>query len=296
MEELLTDKVVRLADEAGFRIGAKASIPRRSAALVPVPAVIHEDVRMVLASDFPKGLYAHQAEAIRAVSEGSDICIATATASGKSHVFIAAGADLLKREPSSKVVAFYPARALIQDQIQKWKTFVERLGLSVGYIDGGIPMAERMGILQRSHVVLLTPDVAHAWLMNHLGEPQIRDFMHRIRLVILDEAHVYEGVFGTNMAYFIRRFQVAAGSHQLICSTATVGDPVRFIRDLTGRGVRVWIAEDDRSDIPAKCIMVARPAQQRLFDGTVHLLTKMAEKGLGRFLAFSVRGGQWSRW
>jgi DEAD/DEAH box helicase domain-containing protein len=51
----------------------------------------------------------------------------------------------------------------------------------------------------------MTPDVAHAWLMSHLGTKEVALFLHDLGLLILDEAHVYDGAFGTNMAYFLRR-------------------------------------------------------------------------------------------
>ena len=37
----------------------------------------------------------------------------------------------------------YPERALLQDQIEKWKGFVEELRIKVGYIDGVVPIEYR---------------------------------------------------------------------------------------------------------------------------------------------------------
>ena len=174
----------------------------------------------------------------------------------------------------------------IQDQIAKWENILAPLKLRFGYIDGSIPTEARPQILSTSRVVLMTPDVAHAWLMSHLGEREAATFMAGLRLLILDEAHVYEGVFGTNMAYFLRRFQVASGQHQVICSTATLGRPDDFVQQLTGRQPRSFGHREDYSSIPPKTILLAKEIAGKSFESMVSLLVSLAQAERGRFLAF----------
>ena len=121
-------------------------------------------------------------------------------------MFITFAIAVLTRETDAKALAFYPARALIQDQIGKWQEAVRGTKLRVALIDGGIALDARAEILRTSDILLMTPDVAHAWMMSRLSEPDIRRFLSHLRLLVLDEAHVYEGVFGTNMAYFLPMF------------------------------------------------------------------------------------------
>ena len=64
----------------------------------------------------------------------------------------------------------------------------------------------------------MTPDVAHAWLMSNLKVLGIRSFLGNIKFLILDEAHIYEGVFGTNMACFLRRLQAASKPQRIFTS------------------------------------------------------------------------------
>src|SRR6266571_1745119 len=135
-------------------------------------------------------------------------------------------------------------------------------------------------------VVLMTPDVAHAWLMSHLADRYVAQFMRRLQLLVLDEAHVYEGVFGTNMAYFLRRLQVIAGGFRIICSTATVGKPADFVNQLTGRHPVSFGRDRDCSKIPEKTILLAKETAGKPFDSTVALLTELARAESGRFLAF----------
>jgi DEAD/DEAH box helicase domain-containing protein len=278
--------VAKIATEAGFQIIEHVRLPGREPEYVQVPLRLHGGVRDYLNSHYPRGLYAHQAQAIEAALDGSDVCLSTSTASGKSLVFLAVAADLLQRDQSVRVLALYPARALIQDQTDKWAAVLNSIGMHHGYIDGGVPAERRLGILRASQVVLMTPDVAHAWLLSHLGEKEVSAFLARVRLLVLDEAHVYEGVFGTNMAYFLRRLQVASGPHQLICSTATLGRPADFVSQLTGRQPRSFSLEDDRSATPPKTILLAKEIGGKPFDSIVNLLGRLGRAQRGRFLAF----------
>jgi len=278
--------IVRLAETAGFEIVGRVQLPGRKAKYQSVPSRLTEAVRHLLASSYPNGLFTHQAKSIEAILEGRDVCLSTSTASGKSLAFIAAAAHILREESSARVLALYPARALIQDQISKWEAILEPLGIRLGYIDGGVPPELRPDILRCSRVVLMTPDVAHAWLMSHLRESAVSGLVSQLRLLVLDEAHVYEGVFGTNMAYFLRRLEVVSGRHQLICSTATLGSPAGFIRQLTGREVVSFDANADGSPSSPKTILHAMGSAGDNFARTAQLLVALAHAEGGRFLAF----------
>jgi DEAD/DEAH box helicase domain-containing protein len=196
-----------IAQQSGYQILGHERLASRQAKFLPIPSDLHESVRNLIAESYPDGLYGHQAEAIDTGLNGDDICLATSTASGKSLVYMVLAADMILRDNHSKVIAFYPARALIQDQLGKWEAILKPLNLNFGFVDGSLPMQKRLPVLERSRVVLMTPDVAHAWLMSNLNVREISSFLGNIKLLILDEAHIYEGVFGTNMAYFLRRFQ-----------------------------------------------------------------------------------------
>jgi DEAD/DEAH box helicase domain-containing protein len=280
------EAVVRLLTAAGFEVADRHEANPRVPQLRPIPAAMHRRVSEVLERGYPDGLYRHQAEAMSAAINGQDVVLATATASGKSLVFMSMAAHIVSGDATSRVLALYPAKALIQDQLMKWRDFLEPLGIRFTYIDGDVPVADRTERLERAHVALLTPDVAHAWLMSNLHEPTVRTYLERLRLMILDEAHVYEGAFGTNMAFLLRRLQVASGDHQLICSTATLGEPANFVELLTGKRPVSFGAAEDGAPAQGKTILRAT-CTGRPFDATVQVLTRMAEAGTGRFLAFA---------
>ena len=285
------EQVIEMAEEAGFEIGERAELLPREAKPAGVPQCLHPAVVQYLSEKYPKGLYSHQAEAIQTSIHGEDVCITTATASGKTDVYTAVAADIVLRDPNARVLALYPARALIQDQLTKWSNY-RTLGLAVGYIDGGVAMEQRPGILLGNRILLMTPDVAHAWLLNRAGTAEIAQFLENLRLLILDEAHVYEGVFGTNMAYFLRRLRSAAGtSYRVITTTATLGEPQEFISKLTGRTAKCFTNANDGSVVPPKTLLLARGAG---FSDATKLLQNLASQGKARFLPLPTPGNRWN--
>ena len=253
--------IKQIVEQSELEILNEVSLPGQMPKYAPVPSDIHPEVRDALIRSYPQGLYSHQAQGLRLVLDGNDLCLATPTASGKSLVFMTATTDCLKHDPEAKTLALYPAKALIQDQLEKWTSALKPMGLAPGYIDGAVPTYERPRLLEKYRVILMTPDVAHAWFMSNLQQKEVRDFLTRLRLLILDEAHVYDGVFGTNMAYFVRRLLAISRIERVISSTATIGEPGDFIERLTGRPPAVLNEEDNGAVSPRKTILLARPVR-----------------------------------
>jgi len=274
-----------LAD-AGYTVAGRHHIDSRAARHAPVPEGLHPTVAERLATLHPDGLYLHQARALRIHLAGDDVCVSTGTASGKSLTFMAAATHTLRSDPAARVLVMYPAKALIQDQLIHWKRFLEPLDMRLAVIDGSVPVRERKELLMRRRLVLMTPDVVHAWLMGHLADPAIRAFRESLRLVVLDEAHVYDGVFGTNMAFLLRRLQAVSGPFRLLSSTATLGDPSGFMQELTGRFHEIVGTEDEGARRHGKDILLVRRTRPDGVDGAPELLRRLAQEGGSRFIAF----------
>jgi len=284
---LSADAISTLCAAHSIEIVSERELPGRAATYAPIPPALDPRITALLTGTLAKGLYSHQSSALDSLLNGRDVCLATSTASGKSLVFTTYGAHVVLTQPGARVLCLYPARALIQDQLLKWGRALDNLGITHGHIDGGVDQSNRLEILRRASVVLMTPDVAHAWLMSNLKEPGVHAFAKSVRLLVLDEAHVYDGVFGTNMSFFLRRFQVASGAHQVVVCTATLGKPDDFVTQLTGRRATTYGPEDDGSAVPPKTLFLAAPRDARkMFDLTVKLLRELATME-GRFLAFA---------
>lgn len=264
-------------------------LPERPARYGPVPQFLSDSsVGSILEQ---QELWSHQAEALDALGSGENVVIATGTASGKSRIFQSLAFHRISENPSSRVVVFYPLRALVEDQVRSWREMALQLGLqedTVGLIYGGIPAKQREATLRQARIVVMTPDVCQAWLMHRLATPDIKNFVRDLSIVVLDEAHALEGVFGSNVALLIRRLVAAHnllgsdGDHpplQFVGATATIANPGEHMKLLTGRDFTVIDQAADGSPHHTRLIAhvacesgeelsVARDLQQRvLADG-----------------------------
>lgn len=196
-------------------------------------------------------LWHHQTLALESLGKGDNVVVSTGTASGKSLVFHSFALHTCLMKPDSRVIVFYPLKALAADQIRGWQQMAEGLGLPkyvIGRIDGSVPVPEREQVLIESRVVVMTPDVCHAWLMSRLSLPSVRDFLCSLSLLVMDEAHTLEGVFGSNFAFLMRRLKAARNKListdtdpspvQLIAATATIQNPSEHLKTLTGTDFR----------------------------------------------------------
>ncbi|MCY4454790.1 MAG: DEAD/DEAH box helicase [Chloroflexi bacterium] len=243
------DTVRGLISGPDFSVVESFDIPGSSARHERIPSFLFESkVGGYLEARFGEsGLWTHQAEALEALGSGDNVVVSTGTASGKSLVFQALAFHRVLRDPSSRVVVFYPLRALVEDQLRSWQEMARELELDddfVGRIYGPLSFSEREETLQRSRIIVMTPDVCQAWLMSRLAMPAVRNFLGSLCTVILDEAHTLEGVFGSNFAFLIRRL-LAARSHllglqgeaaglQFVAATATIANPGGHLKQLTG--------------------------------------------------------------
>lgn len=209
-----------------------------------------------MASVHPPGgkLWHHQALALELVDAGENVLVTTATGSGKSLVF---HYPVLREmvEGDATAIILYPQKALGSDQLGRWRQELGAMDLDpalVAEINGQVPMCERGEILKTARILLMTPDVVHAWFLRLRATREVQDCLRRLRFLVIDEAHLLDGVFGSNCAYFFRRLRFAAmhakgssgGTLQLIAASATIGDPVGHVEALTGCRF-AHVSEDD---------------------------------------------------
>lgn len=189
-------------------------------------------------------LWYHQAEGIQQLLNGSNTLIATSTASGKTLVFQSYVLHTLGTNPEATAIVLYPTKALANDQNNRWKEACRLAGMSpdtIGQIDGNVDTRFREGILSSSRVVIMTPDVCHAWLIRRSKAPAVHNFLAGLRTIVIDEAHTYEWVFGSNSAYLFRRLASAAADAGnttppvYVAATATIENPQDHLRKLTGQ-------------------------------------------------------------
>ena len=191
----------------GFRICEERREAKRDAILKPYDDLnLSEASLKFLKNKGINSLWAHQHLAIQKAKEGKNLCITTSTSSGKTEIFQISAMEELSKKLESKILAIYPMKALNRQQLERW----EKTGFTVGKIDGDVPFNDRTDILEKSQIVVATPDVLHAYFLGCLNDNRIgktiQDFIKNVSLIIIDELHLFKGVFGTNSAYLFRRF------------------------------------------------------------------------------------------
>jgi len=242
---------------------------------------------------FPAGIYAHQKLAIQQALQSKNVCLTTGTASGKSLAFFVAGIETLAKSPGAKIIALYPMRALGKEQEERWAAALQESGLdaTVGRIDGRVLMPERLEILQRSRVLILTPDVMHAWMFTQLGAQPVRDFLRQLEMIVVDEVHSYTGIFGSNSAFLFRRLrhilQWLAAAPQFVCASATLADSKSHLAKLFGVDFAIIDSSHDSSPRqPIRIDLIRPPAGRDLLNEFSALLAALAEEKSQRFIAF----------
>ncbi|HVM11937.1 MAG TPA: DEAD/DEAH box helicase [Actinomycetota bacterium] len=181
------------------------------------------------------GLHPHQATALDHLTAGRNVIVATGTASGKTLVYNLELARRVLTEPHATGLYLFPTKALARDQLRQIREL--RLPqLRPAVYDGDTPKQERPLIRRTANLILTNPDMLHASILpNHA---RWADFLLRLALVVVDEAHVARGVFGSHVAMILRRLRrlVAryGGDPRFVLASATVGNPGELAERLVG--------------------------------------------------------------
>ncbi|MDR0900338.1 MAG: DEAD/DEAH box helicase, partial [Methanobrevibacter sp.] len=195
-------------------------------------------------------LYGHQAEAYEHIKNGDNVIITTPTASGKTLAFNLPIVGSLSNSAESTALYIYPAKALSYDQLKVLKDLENDLDIELrpATYDGDTEKNKRYKIRQNSRAILTNPYQLHHILSWH---HQWKKFYTNLKYIIIDEAHYYKGIFGTNVAYLIRRLKRIAnfyGSNpQFILSSATLANPKELATKLTGEDFYLIDKDDSPS-------------------------------------------------
>src|SRR5438067_11441191 len=188
----------------GEEIAYVGTEPARSAELTPLPDDLHPRLREALGVQGIEELYTHQREAWDATQRGEHVVITTGTASGKTLAFNLPVLDALARDPKLRALYLYPTKALAQDQLRAL-TAARLPRLRAAIYAGDTESERRWQIRKWSNLILSNPDMLHVGVLPH--HDRWGDVLSNLRYVIVDEAHVYRGVFGSHVANVLRRLR-----------------------------------------------------------------------------------------
>jgi DEAD/DEAH box helicase domain-containing protein len=232
--------------------------PAREARAAPFPDELHPKVRAALESQGVGSLYEHQADAWEAATRGEHVVVTTGTASGKSLAFNLPVLDALAREPKRRALYLYPTKALAQDQLRSLTALkVPRIRAAI--YDGDTEAERRWQIRKWSNLVLSNPDMLHVGVLPH--HDRWGDVLSNLAYVVVDEAHVYRGVFGSHVGNVLRRLRrlarVYGADPQFLLASATISNPGELARSLLG--IDVTVLGDDAAPRAERTIALWNP-------------------------------------
>ncbi|MER3400212.1 MAG: ATP-dependent helicase [Thermoflexus sp.] len=210
------------------RIAAWGWTPARPARIVPFPEDLDPRWRAALTRAGYAGLYVHQAEAYRAARQGAHVALFTGTASGKTLAFLLPILQTLCEDPQATALFLYPTKALAHDQRAIFRAWLSALGLPAAALpyDGDTPSEARRFVRERGRLLVTNPDMLHRGLLP--WHPRWASFLSHLRFVVIDEAHVYRGVFGSHVVNVLRRLRRLAARYgaapQFLLGSATVAN------------------------------------------------------------------------
>jgi DEAD/DEAH box helicase domain-containing protein len=276
--EDLIGRLVR-SEKFGDDVIHLKSLPPAPAAFAepraPLPAALGRGLRDLHLDH----LYCHQAEAIDRARNGEDVLVVTPTASGKSLVYLLPTFETILTRPGSRALYLFPYKALAQDQMQGIGELSDAVGRHGGLIpgsgglpgtggrrvraeiyDGDTPDARRRKIkADLPDIVVTNPDMLHLGMLAH--HEDWRGLFANLAWVVVDELHVYRGLFGSHMHHILRRLRRIAAHHgaapRFIASSATVANPGGLGEAIAGRPFAVV----DRSGAPraARHVLMLNP-------------------------------------
>ncbi len=283
--------------DPGFmrQVAAWERLPARPAHYAEVPADIDRRLVDGLRRRDLLPLYTHQAATVEAALAGENVVVVTGTASGKTLCYNLPVLHSLLNDPEARALYLFPTKALAQDQAAELAMFLQALeaedSLAVRLYDGDTPPGRRAAVRREARLLITNPDMLHAGILPH--HPRWAALFEGLRWVVIDELHVYRGIFGSNVANVLRRLRrlcrFYGADPRFLLTSATIANPKEHAERLVEAPVRLIPTDLDGSPRAEKHVLIYNPP---VIDPTLGIrraytleTTRLAE----RFLAGGVQ-------
>ncbi|MCF7927998.1 MAG: DEAD/DEAH box helicase [Spirochaetales bacterium] len=208
------------------------TIPARDGSFLDFPEDLHSDLQSALESRGIRSLYSHQRKAYDSLRAGENTVVVTPTASGKTLSYSLPVLQTLLEDRDGRALYLFPTKALAQDQQAALGDIVldGLLPVKIVTYDGDTPGSLRISARDTGRIIISNPDMLHAGILpNH---PKWIRFFSNLRFIVIDEVHIYRGVFGSHMVNLLRRLKRICrfyGSDPVFfCASATIGNPLEL--------------------------------------------------------------------
>ena len=255
-------------------ITAQKKTLQKEAIYSDFPVDLHPDLVHSLQSQGISQLYSHQLESWEKIKNLKNVVITTGTASGKTLCYNLSVLDRLIRYPDSRALYIFPTKALAQDQkakLDELAVLINKDGkrplIRAEIYDGDTSPHKRSAIRKNANIILSNPDMLHQAILPH--HTNWASFLQNLDFVIIDETHIYRGVFGSHVANLVRRLKRILAFYgnktQFILTSATIGNPDRLAENIVEETVFV-INQDGSPKSPKSFLLYNPPITQKEFN------------------------------
>ena len=220
-------------------IAYRQTRPAQAADLRDFPDFLHKSLVEVLKKRGIHKLYSHQNLALQHYAAQKDFIVTTPTASGKSLAYLLPVLNDKLSYPNGRHLFLFPTKALAQDQLALFRELKSDIQANwfVSTFDGDTPPEERTKVKQGGDLILSNPDMLHAGILPH--HTIWKKFFESLRTIVIDEMHIYLGIFGSQVSNVFRRLnRILAhygSSPRYIFTSATISNPQELAKNLCGR-------------------------------------------------------------
>jgi DEAD/DEAH box helicase domain-containing protein len=235
MQEILQD--LKVSESVKKNIIHWHTIEEKEAQTEDMPEELSEILKRALERRGVSRLYTHQKSSYDQIMEGQSIVAVTPTASGKTLCYNLPVLQSIINDPNARALYMFPTKALAQDQKSEINELIQEAELAINSYtyDGDTPSNIRQKVRRAGHIVITNPDMLHSAILPH--HTKWVSLFENLKYVVIDELHIYRGVFGSHVANVIRRLKRICnyyGSDPVfICTSATIANPLELAEGLT---------------------------------------------------------------